>query len=186
MTDIALSGGDIIRPYRSPWGATPTKGFKLSTGISSATIYLGSVVQLDMGSTSFNDCIIPVALSSGSLNPTAASVVGVAAEGPGATAGGVSSTNSQGTVIPVWECNPMTEFRARTRFGLLNSTIVGTIKELTRDSTLHIDLVNLRGSSLATPAACVIITGLLDNSGDSGGAVTFRFNQSSGFLAFFR
>lgn len=86
----------------------------------------------------------------------------------------------------MWDANPNVEFRARTRFGLLNSTIVGTAKELHRDSTLGIDVVNLAASSLATPANCVIITGLLDAVGDSGGAVTFKFNTSSGFLAFWK
>ncbi len=185
MTDFTLSAGNTIRPHRSPWGAFPIRGMKLSTGISSAVIRVGTVVQLDAGSTSFNDCIIPVALSSGSLNPTAKTMVGVSAEGPGATAGGVSSTNSQGTVIPIWEANPNVEFKGWTRGGLLNSTIVGQPKEITRDSTLNIDLINLAASSLATPAKCVIITSLIDASGDSGGAVTFRFNTSSGFLAFY-
>jgi len=63
---------------------------------------------------------------------------------------------------------------------------VGQPKELHRDSTLGIDVVNLATSSLATPAKCVIVTSLIDNAGDSGGAVTFRFNTSSGFLAFFK
>ncbi len=86
----------------------------------------------------------------------------------------------------VWEANPMVEFKAWTRFGLLTSTIVGTVRDLTRDSTLNIDLVHLGASSLATPANSVIVTGLIDNPGDSGGAVTFRFSQLSSGLAFYR
>ena len=182
MADFALNSGDSVRPHKSPWGAFPIRSMKLSTGISTAVVRVGQLVGLDTGSTSFTDCIIPVAQSSGSLNPGAGTVVGFAAEN--STAAG--SQTAQGTVVPVWEANPMVEFRGRTRFGLLNSTIVGTAKELHRDSTLGIDVVSLRGSSLATPANLVIVTGLIDASGDSGGAVTFRFNTSSGFLAFFR
>lgn len=183
MTDFVLSAGNTIRPHRSPWGAFPIRGFKLSTGISSQVIRVGTVVCLDSASTSFNDCIVPTTLSSSSLKLVANTVIGVSAEGPGQTAGGISSTNSQGTVIPVWEANPSVEFKAWTRGGLLNSTIVGQRKELTRDSTLNIDLVNLATSSLAATCAVVIITGLVDASGDSGGAVTIRFKTSSSWLA---
>ena len=182
MADYALNSGDVVRPWKSPWGAFPTRSMKLSTGISSNTIRVGQLVGLDTASTSYTDCIVPIVQSSGSLNPAAGTIVGFAAEN--STANG--SQSAQGTVIPVWDANPNIEFRARTRFGLLNSTIVGTTKELHRDSTLNIDVVSLRTSSLATPANCVIVTGLLDAPGDSGGAVSFKFIQSSGFLAFYR
>jgi hypothetical protein len=182
MADYPLSAGDYIRPWKSPWGAFPSRSVKLSTGISSNTIKIGDIVALDTDSTAFRDCIKPVPQSSNSLNPVAASIVGVASFNSTA----IGNATAQGTVVSVWDANPMVEFRAKTRFGLLNSTLVGTSKELHRDSTLGIVVVNLATSSLATPANCVQITGLIDNSGDSGGAVSFRFNQSSGFLANFK
>lgn len=182
MADIALNAGDFVRPYRSPWGAFPTRSCKLSTGISSATVRVGQLVVLDTGSTAYRDCIIPATQSSRSIEPAAASVVGFAAEN--STAAGAQT--AQGTVIPVWDANPNIEFVGRTRFGLLNSTIVGTTKELHRESTLNIDVVNLSASSLATPANCVIVTGLIDAAGDSGGRVSFKFITSSGHLAFYR
>lgn len=171
MTDITLSSGDYMRPYKEPFPIV--KFMKLSTGISSAIIRVGEVVGLDVNSTSFQDCIIPSSLSSNAVVSTA--IVGVAAEGPGAAAGGPSSTNSQGTQIPVWEANPNVEFRARTGHGLLNSTMVGQVKGIFKDSTLNIYLVECGASSLTTAQPRVVVTGLLDNSGDSGGAVTFRF-----------
>lgn len=182
MADYALNSGDFVRPHKSPWGAFPVRSMPLSTGISSNVVRVGQLVGLDTASTAYTNCIVPISQSSGSLNPGTGTIVGFAAENSTSQGG----QNAQGTVVPVWEANPMVEFRARTRFGLLNSTIVGTAKELHRDSTLGIDVVSLRASSLATPANCVIVTGLLDASGDSGGAVTFRFNTSSGFLAFFK
>lgn len=193
MTDFVLSSGNTIRPHRSPWGAYPVRTMKLSTGVSSNQIYIGSVVGLDQtaASTAFGDCVQKIAQSSRSLNPAAGSIVGISAETPSSSVPGsgfnLGSTTpgAQGSIV-VWEANPNVEFKAWTRFGLLTSTIVGVIKELTRDTTLNIDLVNLSASSLATPANCVIVTGLIDNSGDSGGAVTFRFNTSSGYLAFYR
>ena len=181
MTDYALGTGDFVRPYRSPWGAFPTRSMKLSTGISSAVVRVGQLVVLDT-STNVADSIIPCATSSGSLNPGANTVVGFAAEN--STANG--SQSAAGTYVPVWESNPQVEFQARTRFGLLNSTIVNTTKELHRESTLNIDVVSLRTSCLATPQNMVVITGLIDASGDSGGRVSFKFIQSSGHLAFYR
>lgn len=181
MTDFVLSAGNTIRPHRSPWGAFPTKSFKCSTGISSGVIFVGSVVQLDRtaASTSFQDCIQKVTTSSNMLAVTAGTIAGVSAENwSTATAGNANITSTspgqQGSLM-VWEANPMVEFKAWTRFGLLTSTIVATQRELTRDSTLNIDLVMLGASSLATPLNPVLVTGLIDSPGDSGGAVTFRF-----------
>jgi len=182
MANFTLNSGDSIRPWKSPWGAFPTRTFALSTGISSNTIKVGVTLGLDTDSTAYRDCVKPVAMSSNTVNPVAGSIVGFAAEG--STVNG--ALTAQGSAIAVWECNPNVEFRGRTRWGLLNSTIVGTTKEIVRDSTLGIDLIGLGTSSLATPANCVIITGLLDAAGDSGGAVTFKFNTSSGYLAYFR
>lgn len=169
MADITLTAGNIMRPWRSPWGAFPIRGMPLSTGISSAVIAVGQVVCLDVNSTSFQNCIIPSSLSSAVVVSTA--IVGVAAENPGAASG----TNTQGTVIPVWEANPNVEFRINTRKGLLNSTLVGQYRDIEWDSTLKIHLLNVGAAALAVPMPRVVITGLIDNSGDSGGAVTVRF-----------
>jgi len=185
MANIALNSGDFVRPHRSPWGAFPIRTMKCSTGTSTQVIRVGQLVQLDAaGSTSFMDCIIPVAQSSNSLNPTAAAVIGFAAETP--STANLSTAIGAQPVIPVWDANPNVEFRARTRFGLITSSLVGQPYELHRESTLNIDVINLAASSLATPAKLVIITGLIDSPGDSGGAVSFKFNTSSGYLAFYR
>jgi hypothetical protein len=193
MTDFVLSAGNTMRPHRSPWGAFPIKHMPISTGLTSNVIFVGSVVGLDQAaSTAFLQNVVKIAVSSNTLNPGAGQIVGVAAENPSANlspnAGGAINSSTPGAmpIIAIWEANPNVEFKAWTRRGVITSSIVGTIKELTRDSTLNIDLVSLNVSSLATPANCVIITGLIDAPGDSGGAVTFRFNTSSGFLAFYR
>lgn len=179
MTDFTLSSGNYMRPYRSPWGAFPIRGMPLSTGISSATIRIGQAVCLDVNSTAYQNCIIPSSLSSAVVVSTA--IVGIAAEGPGINA--LSSTNAQGTVIPVWEANPNVEFRVHTRKGLLNSTLVGQYRDLEWDSTLTIHLINVGASALATPQPRVVITGLIDASGDSGGAVLVRFMTKDASVA---
>ena len=172
MTDYAIGTGDFIRPHSSPWGSFHIRHCKLSTGISSQIIYVGSFVGLDVNSTSFQDCIVPSSLTSNTVVSTA--IVGVAAEGPGANATSPSSTNVQGTLIPVWDANPSIEFRGRTKNGLLNSTLVGQVHDILWDSTMHVFLVNVGASSVGG-APRVLVTGLIDNSGDSGGAVTFKF-----------
>ncbi len=170
MTDFALSSGSIMRPYRSPWGAFPTRGMAISTGISTLVIRVGTVVGLDVNSTAYQNCIVPSSISSGTLLSTA--IVGVAAENPASAAG---STNGQGQVIPVWEANPNVEFKIATIGGLLNSTMVGQLRDLQWDSTLMIQVVTCGASRLTTAMPRVIVTGLLDASGDSGGYITVRF-----------
>lgn len=168
MTDITPTAGDYIKPHKTPWGSFPIRSVKLSTGISSNTIVIGQVVGLDVNSTSFQDCIVPSSLTSNTIVSTA--IVGIAMENSTA----LGNNNAQGTFVPVCEANPMVEFRARTRNGLLNSTIVGQTKSLLWDSTLGITYVNVGGDSATTPVH-VVVTGLIDNSGDSGGLVTFKF-----------
>ena len=170
MADITPTAGDYMRPFRSPWGNFPTRQMPLSTGISSNAIYIGSVVGLDSATTNGQSQIVPSSLTSNTVVST--QIVGVAAEGPATTS--PSSTNVAGTMIPVWEANPNVEFKARTRNGLLNSTLIGSYHTILWDSTLHIFLVNVGASSATTPVS-VVITEMIDNPGDSGGAVAFRF-----------
>lgn len=186
MTDFVLSSGNICRPYRSPWGAFPTKTYGVSTGVSSAAIVLGRAVTLDYteaGNTS------NAGLIKGSTADNTFYLVGIAAE----AASGSSAV--AGTQISVWEANPMVEFQAATKNGTLQSSQVGLTKTLHRDSTLDITYVDL-GASTASDNR-VVITQLLGQQNDSGAYVAFRFianrreqgstiNSSTPFLAFYR
>jgi len=187
MADITLTSGMVMRPYRSPWGAFPTKGFALSSGISSNAILLGRIVGLDVNTDSNASQILPSSNTNGDVVSTA--IVGVAAESP--SGGAVGSTNTRGTVISVWEANPSVEFRAQTFNANLASSQVGKLKEIKWDSTLNIHLIDLAASTATAVRA--IVTGLIDNEGDSGGAVSFRFvtqdgstNPNAYTLAFYR
>lgn len=168
MTDFTLSSGMICRPFKSPWGAFPTKGYALSSGISSNAILLGRCVSLDANTDSNAGQILPSSQTAGVVMSTC--IVGIAAEAPSA---GGSSTNTRGTVISVWEANPMVEFRAQTQGATLGSSAVGKNKALVWDSTLTIHKVDLSNSTVANVR--VRVTGLIDAEGDSGGAVSFRF-----------
>lgn len=186
MADFSLSSGNTIRPYRSPWGAFPTRTFGVSTGVSSATIHLGRPVTLDYteaGNTS-NAAFVKASSADNTFY-----LAGIAAE----QASG--STAVAGTAISVWECNPMVEFRAVTKGAALASSQVGLTKTLHWDSTLNIGYVDLTASTASDHR--VVVTQLLDAQGDTGGAVAFRFisdrrdqgstiNSSTPFLAFYR
>lgn len=197
MADFALSSAMTMKPWRSPWGAFPVRNMPLSTGISSNIIYKGSVVSLDPNSSVYQHCIVPSSQASSGGVIASTWVVGVAAAGP-ATAEGKSDTNAQGTLIPVWEANPLVEFVANTKGASnannLASTLVGTYRELVWDSTLNCAFVWNGASCLATPMNRVVVTQLIDNIGDSGGRVAFKFCakdptsslSTANLLAFFK
>lgn len=178
MADITLSSGSITEPYRTPWGAFHVRHYGISTGVSSATIFVGSVVTLD---ASTNGHRIKRSTAVG-----APLIVGIAGE-----------TLSSGAVdvgCAVYEANPMQEFSAPTKGGVLNDTVVGSARTLQFDSTLNINWVDLGASTAADNR--VLVTQLIDGIGDSGGRVAFRFLtnftapstvvSSNAFLAFYR
>lgn len=161
MADLTLSSGSICRPYRSPWGAFPTRTMPCSTGISSAAIYTGKRVTLDWTGSTTAGKIIP------STAQNCFYLVGIAAQ---TVSGSTAVTNSE---CSVWEANPLVEFRAVTKGNTLASSHVGLHKKMMFDSTLNIEYVDLTASTASDWR--VVITGLIDNEGDSGGAVSFRF-----------
>ena len=161
MADYALSSGSFIRPFRSPWGAFPSRDIR---PISTATINLGQLVGLNYtGSTSAGQIIPILAATANHFN-----LVGVAAS---------SFTFASSATLPanmtVWDANPNCEFQARTQGGLLASSNVGLRRKMMYDSTLTIHYIDLSAST-ATDWR-VVITGLIDAEGDSGGWVSFRF-----------
>lgn len=168
MTDFSLSSGSICRPYRSPWGAFPTRTFGVSTGVSSAAIPLGRVLTLDYTEAGNSSVNMYVKGSTSADNHFYC--VGVSAEN-------TPSSAAIGQPISVWECNPLVEFKAVTKFGTLQSSHVGLTKTLHRDSTLDIAYIDLSASTAADNR--VVVTGLIDQQGDSGGYVSFRFLTNS-------
>ena len=166
MTDFTLSSGSICRPYRSPWGAFPTRGMR--TESTSAAIALGQPVTLGTAGSTTYDCAIASTIAN------FFNLIGIAAE---AEASGGSSAVASAT-ISVWEANPLVEFKAVTKGGVLASSLVGLRRQLAHDSTLNISYVEL-GASTATDWR-VVVTQNLDAVGDSGGYVAFRFLTRTG------
>lgn len=160
-----------MRPYRSPWGAFPTKQMTpISTG---PTINVGRVVTLDYTANSTN--VGKIKASSADNHWFA---VGVAA------AFSTVSSGYEPQPIPVHECNPMVEFVANTINAATASSQIGLRKKIVWDSTLNISVIDL-GASTAADWRVVITgmngvngqTGLQGDLGDSGAQVTFRFIQ---------
>lgn len=165
MADFTLSSGHICEPHRSPWGGFPMRTMQVSTGVSSAAIPIGRKVTLDWSSTQ------------------AGQVKGSTAEGwffgVGIAGSAVSgSTGARGTDITVYEAHPSVEFKAVTKGANLDLAQVGLSKKLMYDSTLQIEYVDLTASTAADWR--VVVTGLLDAVGDSGGYVSFRFLSQLG------
>jgi hypothetical protein len=100
---------------------------------------------------------------------TSTSIVGVAAE--------PASSNTAQTRI-YWAITPDTEFMARTKNSTITSTNVGQPYGLFFDSTKNVFGVDL-GNQVSTSLR-VVITGLIDAIGDSGGYVRFKFGTPVG------
>lgn len=166
MADIAISSGDYLRPYRSPWGSFPIKSAIESTG---ASFILGDVIEFST-KVSTNYHRVERASTSGSTC-ISTSIVGVAA---------AAASSVQGTKIPYWEPNPNVEFWGRTRGGTLQSTCVNSCYGLFRDSSKNVWLVDF-GNSVDTSVR-VMVTELVDAVGDSGGAVLFKFGSTNSTL----
>jgi hypothetical protein len=187
MADYTLSSGNVCEPYRTPWGAFHTRHYAVSSGVSSATIHVGRPVTLDYtlaGNTS-NAGYVKASTADNTFY-----LVGIA----GAEASGSTAVNAV-TTIPVYEANPMQEFSAVTKGGTLQSSQVGLTKTLHWDSTLNIAYVDLSASTVTDHR--VVVTQLLNDQGDSGGRVAFRFisnqraqgstvNSSTPYVAFYR
>lgn len=164
MADFVLSSGSICRPHRSPFGNFPVKTGLLSTGVSSAAIVIGRRLTLDWTGSTTAGLVIA---STHAIGGAPFMLVGIAAMG---ASGSTAATRNE---IQYWEANPMVEFKAATKGATLQSSNIGQRKKLTRDSTLDIEYVDLTASTAADWR--VIITGLVDAEGDSGGYVSFRF-----------
>ena len=157
-----------------------------STGVSSAAIHLGRPVTMDYleaGNSSVGGYI------KASTADNTFYLVGIAAN---LVSGSTATTGSD---CSVWEANPLVEFKAVTKGATLQSSALGLTKTLHWDSTLNIAYVDLTASTAGDHR--VVLTQNLDQQGDSGGYVAFRFitnrreqgstiNSSTPYLAFYR
>lgn len=165
MADFTISSGDYMRPYRLQGASAGelTNGPE-STGQS---FKRGDLLELDVDVSTSSHRLALATVSASTVTST--SLIGVAAEG--------ASSAVDATII-YWPITPQIEFMARTRGGTLAQTNVGTAYGLFRDSTKNVcgvDLANTQSTSLR-----VVVTGLVDAVGDSGGYVRFKFGTPVG------
>lgn len=169
MADIVLSSADYFRPARCPWGQPRVAFAYESTGQS---YRYGALLEHDIDVSTAAGRLALATVSGSTVTST--SIVGVAAE----PASSVVTTKR--TYFPA---DAATEFWGRTIRGVLGSSCVFKAYGIAYDSTLQIHLVDL-GNAQSTSER-VIVTELVDNAGDSGGAVLFKFGSyNSTLLAF--
>lgn len=189
MAEIALSSGNVCKPYRCPSGAFNTRTYFVSTGVSSATIHVGRPVTLDYTEAGATTNAGYVKASTGD---NTFYLVGIAASGASGSTATVGVTDLQ-----VYEAAPWNEFQANTKGGAVTSSLVGTTRTLHWDSTLNIAYVDITGSTAGDHR--VVVTGLMSGytQSDTGAPVAFRFISNSfrqgstvlsstPYLAFFR
>lgn len=154
----------------------------ISTGISSNLIQYGRIVALDANTATNSMRVLPSSQTAGVVMSTM--IVGIAAEAYSSN----DSTGANDHVLSFWAANPMVEFRAQTQGAALASSLVGAVKAIVWDSTLTIHKIDATNSTTLNVRA--LVTQLIDNIGDTGGAVAFRFltndkvNATNTLLAF--
>jgi hypothetical protein len=164
MADWAISSGDYIKPYRSPWGQLAVR---VAPEGAAATFKYGDVLELDHGTSTAANRVRKASTSDSTITST--SIVGVAA-GP--------ASSVVDAPVSYFEASPFNEFTARTRGGTLALTNVGLSYGLFYDSSKAVTLIDL-GNTQSTSLR-VIVTSLIDAVGDSGGLVTFKFGCPNG------
>ena len=202
MGDWTLSSGSIVKPYRTNLGNIPIRHFQCSTAVSTARITRGDVVEFDhlvatatfrirrdlIASTTPSTAILGIALQSDTFSDAA---------GTGLTTNGQShfANAGQPNTIPVALASPGTEFIGHCT-GVSNSTMLGQVKILSRDSTLNIWVIQRDAGQIGatTLADQRILVTEVPYPGDTNGPLVFRFlrenpnpssvSTASGYLAF--
>lgn len=165
MADFVIQAGDFMRPYRTQGSDGGTMNYGPES--TAQSFVRGALLELDSQVSSSNFRLRQALASASTVTST--SLIGVAAEG--------ASSVTDATRI-YWPINPQIEYMARTRGGLIQSTNVGQAFGLFFDSTkavYGVDLANQVSTSIR-----VVVTGLIDSPGDSGGYVRFKFGTPAG------
>lgn len=181
MADWTFSSGSIVRPVRSDYGSPPIRHYQCSTAVSTARITQGDVVVFEslVGTGAFRirrDLIASTTPSTAIVGIAAATDTISDAAGTGlSTTGELGSVNAAiANTIPVYLARG-TEFQAQFD-GAAASTLLGTARVLSRDSTLNIWAVRNAGQvGVSTLADMRIIITEVPYPGDTNAPVYFRF-----------
>ena len=172
MAEITLSSNSIVRPYRAAKGSPRILHIQGSTFAAGSSIVLGDVVSSDtaVGSNAFRAVKMTAHIPSTAIFGVAASND---AQDGSTGANGLGAPSS--LKIPVWIAERDTEFIGYTKDAgstACQSTLVGTLRCIARDSTLGIWYVDTANSTAGDVR--IRITDV-PSPGDTNGAVVFRF-----------
>jgi hypothetical protein len=168
LAQISLSSNTTIKPYRSRAGSPAIMTFQgASTAASTSIIRVGQVVSFDLTSTSSHRL---VRCSTAAAAILSTSIAGVAAGEFFPSAG----TGSSGS-ISVWVADGKTEFIFPTKIAGTTPALLGSIMDLSYDSSLAI---NFLATNSTAGDQRVRITEVI-NAGDTNGYVVGVFISSA-------
>ena len=159
MAQREPSSGTHFRPHRSLYGHFPVRTMPESTA---AAFLTGYPVMLDAVSTSTHRI--------GEMTTLAANIVGIAGE---------RASSVQDTQIPVYLAYPGVEFRGVLKGVALESSHMGAIRSVAKDTTLNIYYVD-GNTGVSTAGGLVEITDVTlpgNDIGDTNAEVGFVFAQ---------
>lgn len=172
MAQITHSTRTTPRPWRSRGGTFDLRLFQTSTGLSTATIAYGDVVQFDVNVASANHRIVKSSTMANAPNIISTAFLGIAVE---ADSAGTMGASALGGKVLVCMANKDTEFvfPSKATGAQHTSSLVGKRLAIGYDSTNSMFYFDA-GNSTAGDAA-LIITELVDDEGTTNGRVAAKF-----------
>lgn len=170
MASITHSTRTKVTPHRSRGGTFDLRAFQASTGISTASIAYGDVVQFDVNEATANYRIVKSSTMANVPNVLSTAFLGVAVEADPNTIGQTVREDK----ILVCVANKDTEFKFPTKLAgtAHESSLVGRRKAIGYDSTLGMFYCD-SGNSTAGDAS-LVITEVID-PGTTNGYVAAKF-----------
>jgi hypothetical protein len=157
-------------PYRSRGGTFDLRAFQPSTGISTATIAFGDVVQFDVNVATANHRIVKSSTMANAPNVLSTAFLGVAVEDDSVTIG--QTVRSHQVVVCI--ANKDTEFKFPTKLAgtAHESSLVGKRSAIAYDSTNGMFYADTANSTAGD--ASLVITEVID-AGTTNGFVAAKF-----------
>lgn len=172
MASISHSTRTTPRPWRSRGGTFDLRSFPTSTGLSTATIAYGDVVQFDVNVATANHRIVKSSTMANVPNVLSTAILGIAVEAD--TAGTMSASALGGSVL-VCVATKDTEFvfPSKATGAQHTSSLVGKRVALGYDSTNSMFYFDAANSTAGD--ATIVITELVDTEGTTNGRVAAKF-----------
>lgn len=174
MADNTLSSLSVAYPYRSRYGTYQFMDFEESTGVSTAAIRYGDVVQFDVNQATANHRVVKSSTMANAPNVVSTAFLGIAVEtSTGIGSNGATSGVGTNKKLKVCLATSQTEFWFPTKSSAVTSTVINTRRALAYDSTLGIFYVDI-GNSTAGDAG-VVITEVPNPGTDANNPVIAKF-----------